>query len=230
MMSRPSKTIFISRSLSDASAFHAFKKWEWKIIDFSLVEFQPLGFKQEKNYNWIFFYSPRGIEIYFENHIIREGTRYGVMGKSSAEIFHGLTQKYPDFIGEGQSDTIAQKFNELPGTEHVLFIKARNSRNTVQEYLESRGKHCTSLSVYENRAKTDFSIEKADILVFTSPLNAEAYFTQYTLRKEQIYAIGKTTALKIHELTGYKAPYPDVPSEEGIYDLILGELKRSGPA
>ncbi len=52
-----------------------------------------------------------------------------------------------------------------------------------------------------------FKIPISDYLVFTSPMNAQAYYKRYKPRKKQtVFAIGATTAVALLEL-GIKYTY-----------------------
>ena len=59
--------------------------------------------------------------------------------------------------------------------ERILFPCARHSRHALYKYLRYRT-NATQLVVYDNRIREDLDLPEFDILVFTSPLNAEAWF------------------------------------------------------
>ncbi len=69
--------------------------------------------------------------------------------------------------------------------------------------------------------KQEFSIPHADILVFTSPSNARAYFGKYKLQPDQtVIAIGSTTKLALGEF-GVKEVHLSLSFDEtGLLETI----------
>jgi hydroxymethylbilane synthase len=78
------------------------------------------------------------------------------------------------------------------------------------------------LPVYETMLEESASGTDADILVFTSPSNAEAYFNDNLLDSNQrVIAIGKSTGKKLEELNiTYTLPFS--PDEVGLAEAVFG--------
>jgi len=66
----------------------------------------------------------------------------------------------------------------------VLFPHAKNSRHSIRKIIENEIT-AIDIVVYENRKITDFPPSDVAVLVFTSPMNVEAYFEKYDLKKKQ---------------------------------------------
>ena len=78
------------------------------------------------------------------------------------------------------------------------------------------------LVVYENVVKSHFSIPFCEYLVFTSPLNAKAYFQKYKFKEQQkVIAIGKTTATALKKLGVKKMVIASIPSEQALVKKLL---------
>lgn len=77
------------------------------------------------------------------------------------------------------------------------------------------------LVVYEDKLKTDLPERTEKILVFTSPLNVKAYFSQHKLRKDQyLVAIGPSTVAAIKEW-GYTCRMAYEPTPWCMADEVM---------
>jgi uroporphyrinogen-III synthase len=104
---------------------------------------------------------------------------------------------------------------------HLLFPAARNSRQSVMALL-SEHYRCTHFEVYDNRVVADPPYVDADVLVFTSPMNAQAYLTKHGLgEKQRVVAIGQTTAKALHELGIAEVEVAATPGERGLAEAVL---------
>ena len=75
--------------------------------------------------------------------------------------------------------------------------------------------------VYNTIEKNNFENPKADVLIFTSPSNARAYFLNFNLKgKQKIISMGPTTGKQLEDL-GINTYYtPKSTGELGLIDLI----------
>ncbi len=218
------KSVFISRDLSVNSPFRCqLEAKGFKIIDRSLLEFQRVSFNAFPTTDWIFFYSRKAVDFFLsqlEN--IPKDLKIAAFGSGTAEALnkHKVT---PDFTGTGEGSSTLTAFLKVAGQQpSVLFPQARNSRRTIEKLA---GDQLISfpLIVYNNIAKTKIEASAERFLVFTSPLNVQAYFEHHNLRDhQQIIVIGKTTgaALEVYGIEDFKVA--EVPSEEGLVGAVLG--------
>ncbi len=195
--------IFISRDLAPNSSFKtALKGKGVEIIGQSLIQFSPTPFHAISVVDWIFFYSKNGVKFFLESfttnrflHILSEENiplKWAVMGEGTAEALFSY-QIEADFIGNGQPTATAKAFGEMAKGQKVLFPRAKKSKKSIQRLLTQQIEQ-VDLVVYENEAKANFSIPFCEVLVFTSPLNAQVYFQKYPINaKQKVIAIGKTT-------------------------------------
>ena len=101
-----------------------------------------------------------------------------------------------------------------------LFVGAENSLRSVQNQLPESFQ-VNHLSVYSSSEKIVPSIPQADIVILTSPLNAQAWHRQYTGQPpQQLIAIGHTTAKALTALNYQEILLPQEPSEAAIFSLI----------
>jgi len=220
--------LFISRTLKKGSPLlKSLKHLNLTVIDKSLVEFSPLPFASVPPAEWMFFYSKNGVKFFFEglDQIEQrvenlDHRKWAAIGAGTAKILKKHVAKV-DFIGTGQPGATAAKLLDKVKSEKILFVRARQSKMSVQRLLKNR-MNISDLIVYDNFIKKDFTIPACNFLLFTSPLNATAYFQKYHLQAEQkVLAIGNTTAEALHNLGISEVHIAKAPSEKAMANLIL---------
>ena len=218
------KTLFISRNLKEDPGFRDLaNKAGFQIIDQSLIHIKPLDLSNVPETDWIFFYSPNGIRIFFSQIPYSREKKYGVMGSGSADIFERVTGSAADFTGNGPRNSIAEEFAGILGDHSLLIARARRSVNFLKDHLLGNTR-VEEIEVYENSIRDELDVPRADYVVLTSPMNAEAYFSIHEYRGEPVFAIGKTTAGKVKEITGVMPEYCENPGMEALYDMVKAYL------
>ncbi|MCB0558407.1 MAG: uroporphyrinogen-III synthase [Lewinellaceae bacterium] len=220
--------IFISRELKEDSIFRTrLEAMGGNVTGVSLIEFTPVAFSAVPFCEWVFFYSPRAVRFFFKGlgAQLRPDIQWAALGRGTAAALYnqGIT---PDFIGAGAPEGVAEAFAREAAGLRVLFPQARHSRQTVEKALKGQI-HAIPLAVYDNRPRREFDIPFCEVLVFTSPMNAEAYFEKYSLQTGQVaLAIGATTAAALHQMGITKVRVAPEPSEAAlaaaVEALILG--------
>lgn len=222
-----SPQVFISRRLKPDSPLRAFLASE-KIpfIAQSLLVFEQVAISSLPEVEWLFFYSSRGVEFLDQQFPISglKAYRLAAMGPGTAQTIQdrgGL----PALIGNGHPKEVAALLVQNVGPGRVAFIQARHSRQSVQllvqQVLETR-----AIITYHNRKRTGIQLPLCSHLAFTSPLNVEAYFDQYTFEPGQrVFAIGKTTALALRNRGITDVQIPSQPSESALIPLLRATLQ-----
>ena len=223
------ENIFITRNLSEGSYLRrALEKHHIAIEDRSLIKTFPTINKVNsyifKYVNWIFFSSKNAIEYFFKlEPVLPKNVKYGVLGRGSEDALRHFG-KAADFNGEIEGiDTsdIAKKFAFVANGTKVLFPGAKDSLRTVQQALNPESK-IIELPVYETVMDEDVKQSCAQVLIFTSPSNVEAYFQNNLLEPEQkVICIGKSTGKKFDEM-GVKYTLPYSPDEIGLAEAVFG--------
>ena len=220
-----SSSVFISRNLEAGSIFkNKLTALGFSVYGESLIEFRAIPFSEIPDVDWIFFYSKKAIQFFFKNlqkqQLPIPMSQYASIGKGTAlELSH--YDIIANFIGNGKPQDTAKRFLEQAEGQRVLFPRAAHSRQSIQQLL---GNQITALDlvIYNNRAKTSLNLPYFDYLVFTSPLNAQAYFNQYQLKAEQkVVAIGETTAMALQRRGISKAVVAESPSEEALVRAVV---------
>jgi len=222
MKTKGPKSIFISRSLRPNSLFHKLSQAGHKLIDESLIQFSEVEFQSPKNYDSVFFYSQKAIEIFLKKYAYDPHKEYGVMGPSSQAMFSELTGRKPQLVGDGNQKKLANMIVTEWAHKTILFPQADNSLNSLDPLLKKVS--TINLIVYSNLPKKNVTVPSCDIYLFTSPLNATTFYANNSTGSAVVYAIGETTAGQIKQLTGQTVLYCSQPSVENLYYLTLTKL------
>jgi len=223
------KKIFITRDLPENSYLRrALEKHGVEIEGRSLIRTFPIINKLDpyilKHIDWLFFSSKNAIEYFFRlDPLISKKTKLGVLGRASEDTLRRFG-RVPDFNGEEEGiDTtdIAEEFASLANGQTVLFPGAKDSLRTIQKAMSSETK-IIDLPVYETVMEDRVEPSFADVLIFTSPSNVEAYFVENLVEPEQkIICIGRSTGKKFDEMDmDYTLPYS--PDEIGLAEAVFG--------
>lgn len=222
----PSK-VFISREIGENSYFRkALEKHEIEIEGRSLIRTFPIVNILDpfylRNIDWIFFSSRNGVEYFFKlNPVLSKKVKFGVVGRGSEDTLRKFGH-LADFVGEsGDIPEIAEVFAELVKGQTVLFPRAQDSLLSIQKSLTSETK-VVDLPIYETVVADDIDGSSAEVLIFTSPSNVDAYFAENLLEPEQkVIAIGNSTGKKFDEMgVNYILPYS--PDEIGLAEAVFG--------
>ncbi|MEM9547219.1 MAG: uroporphyrinogen-III synthase [Bacteroidota bacterium] len=208
------KRVFISRNLKPSSPIrkvlgnHTF-------LDISLIRFGKLDFEAPQA-DWIFFYSRNGVRYFFQdNNYELYPFLWACMNEGTAdELSHYVTNI--SFVGNGTPNEVAQSFKiEINTNQVVCFIRAKNSMDSILKQLGES--HHFSIPVYTNDPIDGAPDQSFDILIFTSPLNVDAWFKSNPYKNEKVISIGNTTADHIKESIGItNVIVAEHPSEEAI--------------
>ncbi|RZL17380.1 MAG: hydroxymethylbilane synthase [Pedobacter sp.] len=226
----PSK-VFISREIGENSYFRkALEKHTIEIEGRSLIRTFPIVNVLDpfyiRNIDWIFFSSRNGVEYFFNlKPQLSKKVRFGVVGRGSENALrkHGFLAEY---VGEsGDMEEVAAEFAAMANGSTVLFPRAQDSLRSIQKALSPASK-IVDLPIYETVVEDNISPTHADVLIFTSPSNVEAYFADNLLDPgQQVIAIGNSTGRKLEEMgTNYLLPYQ--PDEVGLAEAVFGIIMR----
>jgi len=221
------QSVFITRELSEQSYFRrAIEKHKINIEARSLIRTVPVINKLDsyilKHIDWIFFSSKNAVEYFFElNPLLPKDVKFGVMGSGSEEMLRRKGH-FTAYVGEStDTSEVAADFAELVKGQTVLFPGAEGSLKSIQQGLSADTK-VIDLPVYETVLEEDVEASGAEVLVFTSPSNVDAYFAENLLDPYQkVVAIGKSTGKKFDEM-GVKYALPFSPDEVGLAEAVFG--------
>jgi hydroxymethylbilane synthase len=220
-------SVFISRDLSEKSYFRrAIEKLGTTVEARSLIRTVPVITKLDPyilhNVDWIFFTSKNGVEYFFDlKPQLPKHVKFGVIGAGSENALRHYGH-FADYTGEGVDMVdVANDFAQLANGLTVAFPGAENPMRSIHQALSADTK-IIDLPVYETVLLEDVEPTYADVIIFTSPSNVDAYFADNLLEPGQkVMAIGKSTGRKLDEM-GIKYKLPFSPDEVGLAEAVFG--------
>ncbi|MDB4924747.1 hydroxymethylbilane synthase [Mucilaginibacter sp.] len=227
-------SVFISREISEQSYFRkALEKHNIQIEGRSLIRTVPVITKLDsyilKNIDWIFFSSKNAVEYFFQlGPHLPKNVKFGVMGGGSEEMLRKKGH-FAAFTGLGiDPEDVAAEFAKVANGTQVLFPGAEESLRSIQKGLSADTK-VIDISVYETVLEDEVERSGAEVLVFTSPSNVDAYFADNLMDPYQkVIAIGKSTGKKFDEM-GVKYILPFSPDEVGLAEAVFGIAPPNPP-
>jgi uroporphyrinogen-III synthase len=116
-----------------------------------------------------------------------------------------------------------KQFAATVGEGVVLFPQAKESMRSIQQQFVNR-KQVIDLTVYETIKQNTVAVPKADVSVFTSPSNVEAFFEiNKILPGQKVVAIGDATgnALSKSGVRHFAMPktFDDIGLAQAVYSL-----------
>lgn len=216
-------SIFISRSI-DRNGYLAGKtlKKTINLLDYPLIKIVAIDIDRKiilPKAEWVYFSSANAVKYFFELCLIETKFQYGCIGEATAAALfkHNIE---PNFIGDnGNLESSAKQFANLVLNKKVIFPQSDISLQTVQNYLPKEGS--INLVLYKTIFLENVESIDTNVLVFTSPSNVGSYFIKNGIsEKQQLIAIGKSTANALHKL-GQKYSMTENTSEEAIWKTIL---------
>jgi hydroxymethylbilane synthase len=215
-------SVFITRDVREDDFFsRALKANGYTVSGKAFIEFKPIGFGRPTATDWIFFSSKHAVKFFLEPKPDIGKAKIGVIGKATAAAVRNFGKR-ADFIGYSTDTRLTGKqFASLVKSGTVLFPQAKDSMRTVQQQFVNRAQ-VKDLPVYETIQKPVEDTPDADIMLFTSPSNVEAFFEKKKLKPSQkIIAMGDATAHTL-KLAGVASVYL-VPSfdEIGLLQAIF---------
>jgi len=222
-------SVFITRDLDENSYLARFlKKHDIQVDDRSLIKIFPTINKLDsfilKRADWIFFNSKNAIEHFFklEPWILKK-TKIAVLGRGSEETLRKFN-KVADFSGDNlgiDTEEIAKEFAKTVDGLTVLIPRAEGSLMTIRKALTENTK-VIDMPIYETVIEEEINKTNAQVMIFTSPSNVEAYFRENLADPDQkIICIGHSTAKAIQNL-GLKYVLPFTPDEIGLAEAVFG--------
>ena len=183
----------------------------YKVFAQSLIEIKQIPMRKFVKTDWVFFSSKNAVKHFFEQKPDVEGTKFGAVGKATAEEIRKFGKR-ADFIGnDGDTKMTGKKFSALVGSKTVLFPQAKESMKTIQLQLPKK-ENVKDVVVYETVKSVggmQLAVGNFQILIFTSPSNVEAFFEKNKISTEQkVVAMGDATAnaLKKYKVKANKQP------------------------
>jgi uroporphyrinogen-III synthase len=222
--------VFISRSLPENSQFREKLASFGSIIiqDEPLIDLTPIPFSAIEPCDWIFFSSKNAVSFFFKqikslDIKIPTTVKWGAIGLATAKELLNY-QITADFSGNGNPEVVGNSFSTLVTGKKVLFPSAKNSRESIQQFIKNEASEIINLSIYDNSPKSDFDIAPSDLYVFTSPLNVISFAKKYNLSDKNCLGIGETTAERLKSSGALCVLTSPFSTEESMAQTVINFL------
>ncbi len=220
-------TVFVSRDLSpDDILAQKMAEKGWPVRGRALVELLAVPFLEVPDCNWVFFYSKNAVRFFSKTADAQkihfpDGLRWAAMSEATAAALENWLRRPADFVGDGDSVSTAANFLSRARGQKVLFPRASASRESISKLLE-KSIETLDLIVFENKIASVISPADEQILAFTSPMSAEAYFSKNKLKKGQkLVAIGRSTAEQLEKMGFSNVKIAPEATENGLATAIF---------
>ena len=190
------KTLFISRKIEVQHKLRSLiQQNAWTLIDLPMISFKAMPFQlTDVAYDVLFFTSPRSFQYFFDKHPeIVKHTSLACIGKSTQQYIE-KKELHLDFVGENETlpEEVAIGFARWLGERSVLMPQSNRSNQSISSKLETS--QCTNIVVYETLLCPQKLDCYPDVIIFSSPSNAEAYLLANTIKPTQVvWSWGSTT-------------------------------------
>ncbi len=217
-----SRRAFITRNISPSYDFFRILTAEgWEVNGESLVRLTPIPFEEIPESDWIFFSSGYAVRFFFNQIKSIPDRKWAAIGAGTATSLSNFIGRPPDFMGNGNPGATAAPFRRQARGEKVLFPGALNSRQSVQMAINSEVE-TISIAIYDNQPVENPSLRTESVLAFTSPMNAQSYFSIHPLHRRQfVAAIGNSTAEAILKLGVQEVTVAAEATEKGLAEAVL---------
>lgn len=217
-----SKSLFISRALTahDPLREHLEEKG-WEIDAVPLIQIVPTEFElPDPMPDWIFFSSSNAVRTFYRQYPEIE-PKIGVTGAGTEKTLKEYDVE-ADFVGEGSDmDKVGQAFAERVGKETVLFPVSARSSGSIQNHIPEDQRIVTT--IYNTILRKGLFLPETDVVVLSSPSNAEAYLNDRDIPENAtVIAYGKTTEQYLNKRGIKDVKVPEQPNTKSI----IGLLKR----
>jgi hydroxymethylbilane synthase len=215
------QTVFLTRFCPrDSFLFKRLVDLGFTVTGKPMINMTGIPFAELPQTDWVFFSSKHAVKFFLEQTTIPKGVKIGAIAKSTADELRRKGYRC-DFIGYSTNTELTGKqFASTAGKASVLFPIASDSLRTIQKQF-NRKEGIIDLVVYKTELLSE-EVSPADIVVFTSPSNAEAYLSLNPWQSHQkAVAMGGATKSFLNRKGIKRTIEPDDFDELGLLKAIL---------
>ncbi len=215
--------VFITRQPRNESYLRSVLEQNYfQLEERALIEIIPVMYRSVPECDWIFFSSKHAVKFFFDQDPQLATQKFACVGKQTSDALRKYGRR-ADFIGSSTDTRMTGKqFASLAGSAKVLFPQAKGSMRSIQRQFVKQ-ENVIELIVYETLKKNFGETPLADIVVFTSPSNVEAWFENYGFQKNQkAVAMGDATANALRQHKIIATAQPDTFDDTGLARAVFG--------
>jgi len=194
----------------------------FEVTEKAMIEMVPVKFSNVPACDWIFFSSKHAVKFFFEQKPKLNGEKFACVGKETANALRQYGKR-AEFIGSSNDTKMTgKKFASLAGNSKILFPSAKESLKTIQHQFVKK-ENIIDLVVYETFKRNEGSMPEADIVIFNSPSNVEAWFEKFQFPKNMMaIAMGDATANALKLKKVFASATVDAFDDTGLARAVFG--------
>jgi uroporphyrinogen-III synthase len=214
------KRILVSRNLAFESKL---RDWanahQFQLIELPFIRIDPILNVEIPATEWVFFSSPNGLDVYFENYPLL-AKKIGVYGAGTLlrleEIgmsadFVGDTSKTPKEIG-------VQFFESISEPTSILFPQSQLSKKSISSV--NKVNTCIEKVIYET-SLVGQEIGDIDFAILTSPSNIDGFLLENKPMNTHFIVLGETSKKHFERLgISNKLEVPTSADESSVILLL----------
>lgn len=192
------KKLFISKNDSELNDLQSFcSENAIALTAKSFLQFDPIPFTIDRQYDVVFFSSPRSVLFFYAQYSIASEALIACTGDKTKAVLESLG-KTVAFAGTSSNPKeIAEAFIKWNGEKVVLFPMSNISKKSISNLLDTKQK--IEVEAYTTKI-INSTISNQDCYVFTSPSNVIGFFeSDNDLNNSTTIAWGATTALELEK-------------------------------
>lgn len=217
-------TVFITREEEESQELSAaLRKEGIELLATSMIKIEAVEFSHPiAQTDWIFFSSKNGVRQFFSQKPEIHSQRFAAVGQGTADELSAYAT--PAFIGKHIDTRItAEDFKTEVKNGSVLFPQSEQSRKTIQRVF---GKNQVHELICYRTVPNGREVGAADVVIFTSPSNVEAYFSKNKLfHFQKIIAFGHSTEESLKNHGVQEILIPESLTTESLMDTIKTALR-----
>ena len=218
-----SKRILVSRNLKLDSQLRVWAtEQQHQLIEAPFIRIDPVLEVEIPQTDWVFFSSPNGLDVYFNNYPIMaskigvygSGTLFRLEKRGMRADFVGDTSKNPKEIGE-------EFFNLIKPSDTVLFPQSQLSKKSIVSL--NKVNSCIEKVIY-NTSLEGHELANIDVAILTSPSNIDGFLLENKVGNTQFIVLGETSKSHFQNLgLTDKIAVPKSADEQAVI-LLLEQL------
>lgn len=221
---QPCKVFITRNKRTNDLFFDLLEKQGYTVNGISLIEIKQINVKSIPDCDWVFFPSRHAVKYFFNQWEApaEKKIKFAVVGQGTSDELRQYGYR-ADFIGTStDTQLIGKKFASMvKGTEKVLFPQAKGSLRSIQKQFIKPGQ-VIDLIVYETIKHSADHLPDADILLFTSPSNVEAFFEKHKVKNGQkVIAMGGATGKALEQKGIKRYTMPPAFDELGLVKAVM---------
>lgn len=221
---KPSKVFITRNKRSNDMFFDLLQKHNYTVNGISLIEIKQVNVKAFPDFDWVFFPSRHAVKYFFNQWKSNSDKKikFAVVGQGTSDELRQYGFR-ADFIGTStDTQLIGKKFATMVKvTEKVLFPQAKGSLRSIQKQFV-KVEQVIDLTVYESIKHPADELPEADILLFTSPSNVDAFFEKHSIKNGQkVIAMGGATGKALEHKGVKRYALPPSFDDLGLIKAVM---------